>query len=107
MVNIKTTTKRENWHKRLHDRIKEKKNCTLKLSWPDTGANETFFVETLDHSKGGLSVIYANEKIAIGNNFWVDIDPLNILNKGAEVIWLKKINGDCVAGLQWLDLYKQ
>ena len=87
--------------KRQHVRTKERKNCILRLAGMDTGRSEAIFVETLNHSKGGLGIIYDGEKLSIGNRVFVYIEALNVSQKEAEVVWLKQINGNCAVGLHW------
>ena len=87
---------------RLHVRTKAKKKCILRIPCVDKGGSEAMFVETLDHSKGGLSIIYNGKKISIGNRIFVYIEALNVSQKEAEVVWLKQINGNCAAGLRWV-----
>ena len=87
---------------RQHIRTKEKKKCILRIARSDTKGGEALFVETSDHSKGGLGIIYDGEKISIGNRILVYIETLNVFKKEAEVVWLKQLNGDCAAGLRWL-----
>ena len=86
---------------RMHARVKEKKICILRIPSGDKGGREALFVETLDHSEGGLGVIYDCEKISVGNRVLVYIDALNIAQKEAEGVWMKHLNGDCAAGLRW------
>ena len=59
------------------------------------------FVETLNHSVGGLGIIYDGEKLSVGNRVFVHIELLNVSKKEAEVVWLKQRKGDCTAGLRW------
>ncbi len=96
-----TTTVEEYNPKRRYIRTKEKKKCILRLACLNTGGNEALFVETLDHSKGGLGIIYDGKKLSVGNRLFVYIEALNVSSKEAVVIWLKQLNGDCAAGLQW------
>ena len=86
---------------RQHVRTKAKKKCILRIACVDTGGAEAIFVETLNHSKGGLSIIYDGEKLSVGNRVLVYVETLNISQKEAEVVWLKHVNGDCTAGLRW------
>ena len=86
---------------RLHVRTKAKKKCILRIPCVDRRGSEAMFVETLDHSKGGLGIIYDCEKISVGNRVLVYIDALNVSQKEAEVVWSKQVNGDCSAGLRW------
>ena len=95
------TTEGEYSPKRQHVRTKAKKKCILKIACVDTGGGEAIFVETLNHSKGGLGIIYDGEKLSDGNKVFVYIETLNISQKEAEVIWLKQINGGWTAGLRW------
>ncbi|MDH3973688.1 MAG: PilZ domain-containing protein [Deltaproteobacteria bacterium] len=88
--------------KRQHVRIKEKKKCILRVASLNSEGSEAIFVETLDHSKGGLGIIYDGEKLSIGNRFFVYIDTLNISSKAAEIVWLRQLNGNYTAGLRWL-----
>ena len=96
-----TTTEGEYSSKRRHVRTKGKKGCILRLACLNRGGNEAVFVETLDHSKGGLGIIYDGEKLSVSNRLFVYIETLNVSSKEAEVVWLKQINGDCTAGLRW------
>ena len=86
---------------RMHARVKEKKRCILRIPSGDNGGREALFVETLDHSEGGLGIIYDCKKISVGNRVLVYIDALDIAQKEAEVVWLKDVDGDCAAGLRW------
>ena len=95
------TTEGEFSPKRQHVRTKEKKKCILRLACLHPGGSEALFVETLDHSKGGLGIIYDGEKLSVGNKLFVYIETLNVSNKEAEVVWLKQLNGDYAAGFQW------
>lgn len=94
---VMTTTEGEYSPKRQHVRTKEKKNCILRLA----GMHTAVFVETLNHSKGGLGIIYDGKNLSVGNRVFVNIETLNILNKEAKVVWLKQFNGDYTAGLRW------
>ena len=96
------TTEGEYSPKRQHVRTKVRKNCILKKAYLDTGGHEAIFVETLNHSKGGLGIIYDGENLSAGNRVFVNIEPLNVSKKEAVVVWLKKFNGDCTAGLRWV-----
>ena len=95
------TTGEEYSPERLHVRTKAKNKCILRIPCVDTAGSEAMFVETSDHSKGGLGIIYDCEKISVGNRVSVYIDALNVSQKEAEVVWSKQANGDCSAGLQW------
>ena len=96
------TTGGEYSPERLHVRTKAKKKCILRIACVDTGGGEAMFVETLDHSKGGLGIIYDCEKLSAGNRVFVYIETLNVSQKEAEVVWLNQVNGDCTAGLRWV-----
>lgn len=87
---------------RQYVRTREKKNCILKIGRLNTRGSEAMFVETLDYSKGGLGIIYAGEKLYVGNKFFVYIEALNVSRKKAEVVWMRQLNGDYIAGLRWL-----
>jgi len=86
---------------RQHVRTKVKKKCILRIVCVDTKGSEAIFVETLNHSNGGLSIIYDGEKLSVGNRVLVYIEALNVSKKEAEVVWMKQINEDCTAGLRW------
>lgn len=89
--------------KRQHVRTKAKKNCILrKKNYLSIGGCEAIFVETLNHSKGGLGIIYDGKNLSVGNRVFVYIETLNILQKEAVVVWLKHFNGSCTAGLRWV-----
>ena len=96
-----TTTEGEYSPKRQYVRTKGKKKCILRIACLNTGGSEAIFVETLNHSKGGLGIIYDGEKLSVGNRLFVYIETLNVSSKEAEVVWLKQLNGDCAAGLRW------
>ena len=96
------TTEGEYSPKRQHDRTMAKEKCILRIVCVDTGGNEAMFVETLDHSKGGLGIIYDGEKLSVGNRLFVYIETLNVSSKEAEVVWLKQLNGGGAAGLRWV-----
>lgn len=99
---VMITTKGEYSPERQHIRIKEKKKCILKIACIDTGVSEAMFVETLDHSAGGLGIIYDGEKLFVGNRLFVYVETLNVSSKEAEVVWLKPFKGNCAAGLRWV-----
>lgn len=96
-----TTTEGKYWPKRQHVRTKEQKNCILRLPCLNSEGREAVFVETIDHSKGGLGIIYSGERLYVGSKLFVYIETLNISSKEAEVVWLRQLNGDCTAGLRW------
>ena len=81
---------------------KQKKNCILRINSAGKEGREALFVETLDHSKGGLSIICNSEKLSVSNRVFVYIETLNISGKEAEVVWLKQLNGCWAVGLQWV-----
>ena len=86
---------------RQYARTKAKKKCILRIACVGKGGGEAMFVETLDHSNGGLGIIYDGEKLSAGNRVFVYIETLDISQKEAEVVWLRQINGACTAGLRW------
>ena len=86
---------------RMHIRTKAKNNCILRIPCGGKGGNEAMFVETLDHSEGGIGVTYNCAKLSVGNRVFVYIETLNVSEKEAEVVWLNQFNGDCAAGLRW------
>ena len=94
-----TTAKEE---QRQHVRTQERKNCILRLSCSNSNRREPVFVEILDHSEAGLSIIHDCKTLTVGRRLAVYIETLNISGKEAEVAWLKEINGDCAAGLKWV-----
>jgi hypothetical protein len=96
------TTEGEYNPNRQHIRTKAKKKCILRIACVDTGGREAMFVETLNHSKGGLSIIYDGEKLSVGDRIFVYVETLNVSQREAEVVWVKQINGNCAAGLQWV-----
>lgn len=95
-----TTTKGEYSPKRQHDRIKARKNCILRKV--NTGGAEAIFVETLNHSEGGLGIIYGGDNLSVGNRVFANVELLNVSQKEAEVVWIKQFNGDYTAGFQWI-----
>ena len=88
--------------KRHYIRGKTKENCILRLTCEDNEIAEAKFLETLDHSKGGLGIIYKGEEVFVGHRFSVYIENLNVIKKLTEVVWSKHLNGDCIAGLKWV-----
>ena len=88
--------------KRQYVREKTRKNCILRIICAGEGGREALFVETLDHSKGGLSIVYNGEKLSVGSKVFVYIETLNISGKEAEVVWIKQLKGCWAAGLQWV-----
>ncbi|MDT8317221.1 MAG: PilZ domain-containing protein [bacterium] len=86
---------------RLHVRTKAKKKCILRIPSGDKGGKEALFVETLDHSEGGIGISFNCSKLSVGHRVFVYIETLNVSAKEAEVVWLKQFNGDCAAGLRW------
>ena len=95
------TTGGEYSPERLHVRTKEKKKCILRIPCGDKRGKEALFVETMDHSEGGIGITCNCSKLSIGNRVFVYIETLNVSEKEAEVVWLKQFNGDCAAGLRW------
>jgi len=83
-------------------RIKERKKCILRRAQLNKESIEAFFVETFDYSRGGLGVLFDGENLSPGSRYFVYIEPLNIIRKAAEIVWLKQFNGDYKAGLRWL-----
>ena len=96
------TTMEEYSPKRQYAREKIRENCIFRLSYEDTGINQAIFAETLNHSKGGLGIIYDGEMLSIGNKLSVYIENLNLFKKAAKVVWKKQLNGNWIAGLQWV-----
>ncbi len=96
------TTEGEYSPKRQHVRTKARKNCILRKEYLNTGGAEAIFVETLNHSEGGLGIIYGGDNLSVGNRVFANIEDLNILKKEAEVVWIKQFNGDCTAGFRWV-----
>jgi hypothetical protein len=99
---VMTTTEGEYSPKRQYVRIKVKKKCILEIDCLNTGGHEAMFVETLNHSKGGLGIIYDGENLSAGNRVFVNIETLNISKKEGEVVWVKQFNGNWTSGLQWV-----
>ena len=96
------TTEGEYSPKRQYDRRKAKKNCILRINCAGKEGREALFVETLDHSKGGLSIVCNSEKLSVSKRVFVYIENLKISGKEAKVVWLKPLNGCWAVGLQWV-----
>lgn len=92
--------------KRQYIRRNIKENCVLRLTCEDAEIDETKFVEALNHSKGGLCIIYNGEELFVGHKLFAYVENLNVIKKLAEVVWSKKLNGNCIAGLKWAGLNK-
>ena len=86
---------------RMYIRTKAKKKCILRIPSGNKGGKEALFVETVDHSKGGIGITCNCSKLSVGNRVFVYIETLNVSEKEAEVVWLNQFNGDCAAGLRW------
>lgn len=88
--------------KRQYIRKKAQKRCILRMASGDKACAEAMVVETVDHSNGGLGIIYDGIKLSVGNKVLAYIEALSVSRKEAEVVWLKHLNGSCTAGLRWL-----
>ena len=87
--------------KRQYVRIREKKRCIVKYICTKSKISEAMFVETSDHSKGGLSLIYDEKILSVGNRVFIYIESLNIFKKEAEVVWSSQLDDAFKSGLKW------
>ena len=87
---------------RQHVRVRLSGKCLLNLISSGVHTQGRIHAEIEDHSEGGMAIKYLGAMLTAGTLIKTFVEPLDIINKQAKVVWSKSFEGSFISGLQWV-----